>query len=107
MLLGDKIFSWLGIAPVPAWFQTLNDNKMMTFAAVWMANNVAAQMVATGAFEIYLDDTLVFSKLHTGRLPTAGDITGAFKPLLGGGVLKRAAVGHLDASSLPGANDEF
>mmetsp|Transcript_16749 Transcript_16749/g.67582 ORF Transcript_16749/g.67582 Transcript_16749/m.67582 type:complete len:116 (-) Transcript_16749:514-861(-) len=74
MLGGDKVFQLLGMPQAPGWVATLNENKMMTFAAVWMANNVAAQMVATGAFEIYVDDRLVFSKLETGRLPTASDI---------------------------------
>eukprot|EP00467_Chlorarachnion_reptans_P017962 CAMPEP_0114525308 /NCGR_PEP_ID=MMETSP0109-20121206/22345_1 /TAXON_ID=29199 /ORGANISM="Chlorarachnion reptans, Strain CCCM449" /LENGTH=46 /DNA_ID= /DNA_START= /DNA_END= /DNA_ORIENTATION= len=30
----------------------------------------AQQLVATGAFEISIDDELVFSKLDTGRLPS-------------------------------------
>ena len=47
---------------------------MMTFGIVWMANNVAAQMVATGAFEIVVNGELVFSKLQTGRLPSAAEI---------------------------------
>eukprot|EP00633_Aureoumbra_lagunensis_P000234 CAMPEP_0197287694 /NCGR_PEP_ID=MMETSP0890-20130614/4309_1 /TAXON_ID=44058 ORGANISM="Aureoumbra lagunensis, Strain CCMP1510" /NCGR_SAMPLE_ID=MMETSP0890 /ASSEMBLY_ACC=CAM_ASM_000533 /LENGTH=84 /DNA_ID=CAMNT_0042757667 /DNA_START=756 /DNA_END=1010 /DNA_ORIENTATION=- len=51
---------------------------MMAFGAVWIMNNLAAQLVATGAFEIYVDDNLVFSKLETGRLPTASDIVKNF-----------------------------
>jgi selT/selW/selH-like putative selenoprotein len=30
--------------------------------------------LATGAFEIYIDDTLVFSKLKSGHLPSAEDV---------------------------------
>mmetsp|Transcript_25280 Transcript_25280/g.81759 ORF Transcript_25280/g.81759 Transcript_25280/m.81759 type:complete len:107 (-) Transcript_25280:133-453(-) len=93
MLLGDKVFSFFGVTQIPPWFQTITDNKLMTFAAVWVANNLAAQTVATGAFEIYLDDTLVFSKLNTGRLPTASDILNTFKDNLShvGGVAGGAA----------------
>ena len=78
ILAGDKLFSFIGV-PTPAWFATINDNKMMTFAGIWFANNIAAQLVATGAFEIYLDDALIFSKLDTGRLPTTADIVTHFK----------------------------
>mmetsp|Transcript_24993 Transcript_24993/g.77084 ORF Transcript_24993/g.77084 Transcript_24993/m.77084 type:complete len:104 (-) Transcript_24993:179-490(-) len=70
---GEKVFQLFG-APTPAWFGPVMENKMMTFGIVWMANNVAAQMVATGAFEIVVNGELVFSKLQTGRLPSAAEI---------------------------------
>ena len=73
LLGGESIFKLVG-APVPDWYKVVAENKMMTFGAVWMANNVAAQMVATGAFEIVADGQVAFSKLETGRLPSAGDI---------------------------------
>ena len=73
LLGGEAIFRFLG-APTPDWYRAVAENKMMTFGAVWMANNVAAQMVATGAFEIVADGRVAYSKLETGRLPTAGDI---------------------------------
>jgi len=73
LLGGDKVFQLLG-TPTPDWYAAVAENKMMTFGAVWMANNVAAQMVATGAFEIVVDGAVAYSKLETGRLPSAGDI---------------------------------
>ena len=47
---------------------------MFAFGCVWMANNVAAGMVATGAFEIVVGDRTIYSKLETGRLPNAKDV---------------------------------
>ena len=73
LLGGEKVFQLFGAA-TPDWYHGVAENKMMAFGAVWMANNVAAQMVATGAFEIYVNGNIAYSKLETGRLPTAGDI---------------------------------
>jgi len=79
LLGGEKVFSFLGFAQPPAWYATVAENKMMTFGAVWFANNFANQLISTGAFEILVDDELVFSKLETGRLPTMRDIVHGFK----------------------------
>ena len=45
----------------------INENKMTTFGLVFLANNVAANMATTGAFEVYLDDKEVFSKIGACR----------------------------------------
>lgn len=73
VLGGEKVFQFMGVA-TPQWYGFVAENKLMTFGMVWMLNNFAAQMVATGAFEIYLDDHVVFSKLETGRLPTIPEL---------------------------------
>ena len=39
-----------------------------------MCNMMAGQVIATGAFEVYADDTLIFSKLNTGRMPAIEEI---------------------------------
>lgn len=75
LVAGENCFKWLGIDPIPLWYKTVEENKMLTFGAVWMGNNVAAQMVATGAFEISVDGKLIFSKLESGRMPNAHDVT--------------------------------
>lgn len=77
---GEKVFQLFG-APTPEWYHSVAENKMMAFGAVWMANNMAAQMVATGAFEIYLDGQIAFSKLDAGRLPSAGDVVRGMEKL--------------------------
>ena len=78
LLGGEKVFQLFGAA-TPGWYHSVAENKMMAFGAVWMANNVAAQMVATGAFEIVVGDRTIYSKLETGRLPNAKDVIDGLK----------------------------
>lgn len=73
LLVGDNIFVSMGI-PEPALFTHAKKNKMAVIFALFMLNNIASKQLATGAFEIFIDDTLVFSKLKLGRLPTGEDV---------------------------------
>lgn len=79
LLGGEKIFSLIGMAQPPAWYHVVAENKIMTFGTVWFANSLANKLIATGAFEIFLDDQPVYSKLETGRLPTIRDIVTGFQ----------------------------
>ena len=80
LLGGEKVFQLFGAA-TPGWYHSVAENKMMAFGAVWMANNVAAQMVATGAFEIHVNGELAFSKLERGHMPSADDIVAGLEKL--------------------------
>ena len=73
MLLGDRVFGALG-QPMPVWYQTnVNDNKMVVlFGAFFVLNGLINSCMSTGAFEVSLDNTLVWSKLNTG-IPPAGN----------------------------------
>ena len=73
MIGGEGVFRLFG-APTPNWYGGFKENKMFAFGCVWMANNIAAGMVATGAFEIVVGDRTIYSKLETGRLPNAKDV---------------------------------
>jgi selT/selW/selH-like putative selenoprotein len=73
MFFGGSVFSMLGI-PEPQWFVTLSNNKMNAFVASFFMNAMANSGLATGAFEVEVDGKLVFSKLDTGRMPSAVDI---------------------------------
>jgi len=78
MIGGEGVFRLFG-APTPNWYGGFKENKMFAFGCVWMANNVAAGMVATGAFEIVVGDRTIYSKLETGRLPNAKDVIDGLK----------------------------
>jgi len=39
-----------------------------------LGNNVVSSLMSTGAFEVFLDNKLIFSKLQTGGMPSAQDI---------------------------------
>lgn len=69
IFLGDKIFNLIG-KPVPEMLQKAQESSftycMFTF---FLGNMLQANLMQTGAFEIYVDDTLVWSKLNTGSMP--------------------------------------
>lgn len=58
--------------PVGPWLQ---ENKVMGGMGLFMLNVIAGQLLATGAFEIFVNEDLIYSKLQTGQIPQ-------LKPLL-------------------------
>ena len=57
----------------PPWLKTLQENKVQSCMLAWFAGNTIAQNLATtGAFEVFYDGAIVFSKLQTGRAPELG-----------------------------------
>jgi len=76
--LGDKIFGAFGMAP-PGWYRFMKENPMQVFIGLFVFNSVAGSMAKTGAFEVYLNGETVFSRLETGRFPTANDIVDGIK----------------------------
>lgn len=69
LMVGNHIFTALGI-PEPEWYIWMKNNRMAAFIGLFMLNNVGHSFVATGAFEVYLNDELIYSKLQTGRMPS-------------------------------------
>mmetsp|Transcript_18611 Transcript_18611/g.31014 ORF Transcript_18611/g.31014 Transcript_18611/m.31014 type:complete len:136 (-) Transcript_18611:242-649(-) len=70
---GETIFKMLGMAE-PELYVSMKNNKMTAFLLLFMLNNVGNSMLTTGAFEIFIDGELAFSKLATGRFPTGDDL---------------------------------
>jgi selT/selW/selH-like putative selenoprotein len=51
---------------------------MMTFFTIYLGGNmISGQLVSSGAFEIFIEGELIFSKLQTGRMPSLDEITRA------------------------------
>ena len=73
LVAGDSVLSMIGAAnhPLHLW---VKNNKMMTFGALFMLNNIGANMLTTGAFEIYYNGDLVFSRLHERRFPVLEEL---------------------------------
>lgn len=65
----------LGLAQTPAFLLWAWENKgyacMMAF---FVGNAIENTLVSTGAFEIYLADEKLWSKLETGRIPSQGEL---------------------------------
>lgn len=60
----------LGKIVLPAHMQAwIEGNRAVVFGAAFVCNMIAGQLRQTGAFELYLDDQLVFSKLQSGGIP--------------------------------------
>ncbi|KNA16905.1 hypothetical protein SOVF_084680 [Spinacia oleracea] len=69
IMAGDQIFPRLGMSP-PPWFYTLRANRFGTISAAWLFGNfLQSYLQSSGAFEVYLDGEMVFSKLGMQRFP--------------------------------------
>lgn len=77
---GSVIFEQLGMQ-TPEIVVAMNKNKVVAFMILFMMNNVANSLIATGAFEIYVNDDLIFSKLQMGRFPHGDELIAAINAL--------------------------
>lgn len=74
---GSQIFSLLKIRE-PEFSLWISNNKAVVFIGLFLLNNIGNSMVTTGAFEIYLNNDLVYSRLGSGgRMPNAEDLIAA------------------------------
>lgn len=79
---------WLGQArpedPLPEWLAGLKNNKIYSFLMIFFIGNaVEGFLVSTGAFEIYANDELIFSKIQSGHIPQPPALTTRIDELLG------------------------
>jgi selT/selW/selH-like putative selenoprotein len=69
VMMGDSILGYLNIA-VPTWYEQVKEKRwLLSIGCFFIGNMISQNLLSTGAFEIYLDDVEVFSKLKTGRMP--------------------------------------
>jgi len=67
---GTKSFELFG-APVPEWYNSLQDNKMFSMIGLFFVGNMVEQsLLSTGAFEVVVNGEPVWSKIETGYLPS-------------------------------------
>ncbi|GIL45255.1 hypothetical protein Vafri_2558 [Volvox africanus] len=74
---GDYFFRQLDIQP-PAWYmQNVMANRFGSAMGVWFVGNMLiTNLQNTGAFEVYFDGKLIFSKLAEGRMPVVQELVG-------------------------------
>ncbi len=70
---GSNIFKALGIEE-PWFMRDIQANRMTVIMVLFVANNIAGGLLATGAFEVFFNDELVYSKLQSNRFPSANDL---------------------------------
>ena len=64
---------------MPTLVSKLAENKMMYSVAIFfVASNIQAMLLQTGAFEVSIDGTVVFSKLETGQMADLGHLIHIF-----------------------------
>ncbi|RXH84869.1 hypothetical protein DVH24_041637 [Malus domestica] len=84
VMAGEHIFPMLGFATPPAWYYSLRANRFGTIASTLLLGNALQSFLqGTGAFEVYLNDELVFSKLKEGRFPGELELRDAIASKLG------------------------
>ncbi|KAE8693053.1 SelT-like protein [Hibiscus syriacus] len=70
VMAGEQIFPMIGIMTPPPWYYSLRGNRFGSIATAWLLGNVMQSFLqSSGAFEVYCNGELVFSKLKEGRFP--------------------------------------
>ncbi|KAI4328702.1 hypothetical protein L6164_021037 [Bauhinia variegata] len=66
---GEQIFPRLGMAPPPLYY-SLRANRFGSMASTWLLGNfIQSFLQSSGAFEVYCNGELIFSKLRENRFP--------------------------------------
>mmetsp|Transcript_8979 Transcript_8979/g.14976 ORF Transcript_8979/g.14976 Transcript_8979/m.14976 type:complete len:146 (+) Transcript_8979:217-654(+) len=83
MLFGDRFWTnVLRMRHVPTWYYPIKEYGFQCALAVFfLVPNLLNRWVVTGAFEIIVDGAVGFSKLETGRMPSASEIQMVFEKL--------------------------
>ncbi len=68
LFVGKSVLDLMQI-PEPAFLATFRENRYLSIGGYFISNWLTTQLRNTGAFEVKLDDVLLFSKLQTGRAP--------------------------------------
>ncbi|KAJ6316083.1 hypothetical protein OIU78_019378 [Salix suchowensis] len=70
ILAGEHIFPRLGFAAPPPWYYSLRANRFGSIASTWLFGNLIQSFLqSSGAFEVFCNGELVFSKLMEHRFP--------------------------------------
>lgn len=68
LMFGETIFNALNI-PQPELVKTFRKNYFQSFLLLFFVSSMANSGLATGAFEVCVNDELYFSKLNSGKVP--------------------------------------
>lgn len=74
VIVGRDPFASMGIA-TPGIFNWMLSNKLSSCLMLFMlSNSIEGMMMSTGAFEIYLGEEQIWSKLESGRVPSPPEL---------------------------------
>lgn len=76
LLMGDSVWQYIPfVQSPPEWYYAAKENSMVVLIGMFLVVPTMVQKyVTTGAFELYLDGRVVFSKIDLGRFPNGNDI---------------------------------
>jgi thioredoxin reductase-like selenoprotein T len=74
LFAGDKILPMIGVQEESVAYKFIMQNKISVGVGLFILNSIGNGMLSTGAFEVYYNGNLIFSKLKTGRVPQGEDI---------------------------------
>eukprot|EP00878_Enallax_costatus_P014671 GHUV01015347.1.p1 GENE.GHUV01015347.1~~GHUV01015347.1.p1 ORF type:complete len:159 (+),score=53.23 GHUV01015347.1:337-813(+) len=98
VIFGDKVFDSLGVPPPQFYTQNVANNRFGAGVGLWFVGNlIQNQLVSTGAFEVYYDGSLVFSKLAAGRMPAVDELISSLEAQMTGRPSDSAAADVLTA----------
>ncbi|CAD5229119.1 unnamed protein product [Bursaphelenchus okinawaensis] len=74
IILGKDPFPALGMA-TPTFFNWMLSNKLSACMMLFIfSNSIENMLMSTGAFEIYVGNELIWSKLESGRVPSPAEL---------------------------------
>lgn len=76
---GDQLLPMAGIQPpFPQWYLKVQQNRVGAAMGAWViGNSLNNMLISTGAFEVYVDGNLAFSKLAANRMPSVDEVRAA------------------------------
>ena len=79
IMMGSQIFAYFGME-VPQICRKIEENRFMYgIGAFFIGNMIRNQLITTGAFEIFFDNELVFSKLQSNQIPSETILNDLFR----------------------------
>eukprot|EP00731_Ephydatia_muelleri_P030321 Em0021g844a len=82
VIAGPATLQAVGINDRQALYVWAHENKFLSVALLHILGGfIESQLLSTGAFEVYVDDMMVWSTLETGRLPTVEEVKSFVKDI--------------------------
>lgn len=79
MMQGEGVFQYFQITPPPLYYRLQEKKWMVLIGAFLLGNQISSMVSNTGAFEVYCDGQLIFSKLGTNQMPDVRYLAGLIK----------------------------
>jgi hypothetical protein len=80
---GEQALHFVGVHYPPAFWERMRERRVALIMGAWFGGSMLANALeSTGAFEVYYDGRLLYSKLASGRMPQLPDIAGPLEAAL-------------------------